>query len=87
MVSRQVPTLKQASPLRVSPERRLVLDCRRYEIACVCWLMRTRFSTRLGPRPRRPAFRLPTTLTMLHTSPSILGLSNRAANSRSLVVS
>lgn len=54
---RQVPTLKQASPLRVSPERRLVLDYRLHEIACVC-------SARLhsapnGSRPRRPAFSLP----------------------------
>lgn len=42
---RQVPTLKQASPLRVSPERRLVLDYRRHEIACVWWLRRTRLGS------------------------------------------
>ena len=46
IVKRQVPTLKQASPLRVSPERRLVLDCRRHEIACV-WMAEA-YSARLG---------------------------------------
>ena len=57
---RQVPTLKQASPLRVSPERRLVLDCRRHEIACVWWLERTRIGSARLATSRRPAFRLPT---------------------------